>query len=81
MVRKTDNPEEVFEALGIALMDTDKTSCTVTAGLPIMPMGPMAGFEEAALVTGIYNHNRAVSQLARVSIQQLFNIDTPLNSP
>ena len=40
-----------------------------------MPMGPTAGFEEAALVTGIFNHNMAVSKLARVSIQQLFNID------
>ena len=75
-VRTTDNPDEVFEALGRALMDTTKTSRTVTAGLQLMPMGPTAGFEEAALVTGIFNHNMAVSKLARVSIQQLFNIDT-----
>ena len=52
-VRTTDNPEEVFEALVRELMDTEKTSRTGAAGLQLMPMGPMSGFEEAALVTGI----------------------------
>eukprot|EP00979_Chaetoceros_neogracilis_P007768 scaffold1666_cov238-Chaetoceros_neogracile.AAC.1 len=76
-VRTTDNPEEVFEALGLALMDPEKTSRTVTAGLQIMPMGPSAVFEEAALITGIFNHNKVVSQLTRVAIHQIYNIDTP----
>jgi hypothetical protein len=47
--RLNSNPEEVFEALGLALMNPKKTSCTVTTGLQIMPMGPSAVFEEAAL--------------------------------
>jgi hypothetical protein len=58
-------------------MDPEKTSRTVTAGLQIMPMGPSAVFEEAALITGIFNHNRVVSQLTRVAIHQIYNIDTP----
>jgi len=58
-------------------MDSTKMTRTITAGLQLIPMGPMAGFEEAALVIGIYNHNQAVSKLVRVSIQQLFDIDTP----
>jgi hypothetical protein len=76
-VRTTDDPDQVFEALGRALMDNNKTTRTITAGLQLMPMGPTAGFEEAALVTGIYNHNQAVSKLASITIQQLFDIDKP----
>ena len=76
-VHTTDDPDQVCEALGRALMDSTKTTRTITEGLQLMPMGPTAGFEEAALVTGIYNHNLAVSKLARITIQQLFDIDTP----
>ena len=73
----TDDPEQVFEALGRALMDSTKMTWMITAGLQLIPISPTAGSEEEALVTGIYNHNQAVSKLALIAIQQFFDIDTP----
>ena len=67
-VRTTDDPDQVFEALGRALMDSAKTTRMITLGLQLIPMGLTAGFEDAALVTDIYNHNQAVSKLTQITI-------------
>lgn len=70
-VRTTDKTDDVFEALGAALLDSSKTARTIVHGLKIMPMRPQAEFEEAAPVLEIYQHNLAITKLTRVKIQQL----------